>query len=78
MINQIKDILLEIKPDLDLECKELVSLGELDSFDIVMLVQKLEDSFDIRIPVSKILLENFNSAEDISNMITSLKNGNNT
>ena len=74
MIDRIKVILLEINPDLDTECSDLVSLGMLDSFDVVMLVQKLEESFDIRIPVGDILLENFESVKDISKLVESIKN----
>ncbi len=75
MEDQIRKILLEIKPDLDTDCQELISLGELDSFDVVMLVQELEETFNIKIPVSKVLLENFESVENIAKLIDSIKSG---
>jgi acyl carrier protein len=75
MTRQINEILLDIKPDIDIECKEFVSAGELDSFDIVMLVQRLEATFDLRIPASRILLENFESVEDIARLIQTIQSG---
>lgn len=72
-MEDILDILSEIKPDVDFEtCQTLIDDGILDSFDIISLVGELNDTFDIRIPASQIIPENFNSAAALWEMVERL------
>lgn len=73
MENLIK-LLEEIKEDVEFEtCMELIDGKVLDSFDIIQIVNALADEYDITIPASEIVPENFNSAEAIYNMVQRLK-----
>ncbi len=77
-MNEIKEkileILKEIHPDVeDFESiKELVHGGTLNSLDIVMLVGELSDAFDIEIPPSEIVYENFDTVDGLVKMVEKL------
>ena len=67
-------LLRDIKADVDFEnCHTLIDEGLLDSFDILQIISTLNDYYDISIPPSFIIPENFNSAEDMLKMITRLQ-----
>ena len=67
-------LLEELKEDVDFKnCKELIDGKMLDSFDIIQIVNALVDEYDITIPASEIVPENFNSAEAIWNMVQRLQ-----
>jgi D-alanine--poly(phosphoribitol) ligase subunit 2 len=73
-MEQLLGILTDIRPDIDFENnKELIDSGEIDSFDIVMLVGELNNAFDISIPIVSIVPENFNSVEAMMALINQLK-----
>ncbi|MGI6176313.1 MAG: phosphopantetheine-binding protein [Christensenellales bacterium] len=73
-MEQLLGILTDIRPDIDFENnKELIDSGEIDSFDIVMLVGELNSAFDISIPIVSIVPENFNSVEAMMALINQLK-----
>ena len=73
-MNDIYTILNEIKPDIDYEREEkLIDNGLLDSFDIVMLIGSLEDTFGINVSALDIIPDNFNSANAIYDMVRRLK-----
>ena len=62
MENKIKEILYQIRPDIDFNSdKSFISAGYLDSYDVVTLVDLLEDTFDIVIEGVDIVPENFES-----------------
>ena len=66
-------ILHELHPDVDFTReKGLVDNGILDSMDIVSLVTEINDAFDVSIPAEEILPDNFNSAEELWNLIRRL------
>lgn len=70
MEEKILAILKEIRPEFDFEESDnFVEDGYLDSFDIVTLVSELETAFDIVIDGLDVLPENFETVQDICNMI---------
>ncbi|MBQ1714525.1 MAG: acyl carrier protein [Treponema sp.] len=73
-MDELLPILNELKPDVDFATETgLIDNAILDSFDIVQLVQQLNDAFDIEIGAENIVPENFNSAEAIWNMVQKLQ-----
>lgn len=73
-MEQVLEILQEIKPTLDFEAeKALIDDALLDSFDIISIVNELNDAFDIEITVGNLLPENFNSAEAIWALVQELQ-----
>ena len=73
-MEELLDILSEIKDDVDFETEDrLIDDGILDSFDILQIISALNDEFDISIPASEIIPENFNSAESLWDMVQRLQ-----
>lgn len=67
-------ILSEIKPGVDFEKEENLMEDEiLDSFDIVSLVAKIDEEFDVEITPKDLVPENFKSAKTIYDLITKLQ-----
>ncbi len=66
----ILEILKSIKEDVDFEnSKDFFEEGLLDSFDIMVLVEAIEEAYDIEISGADILPENFKSVEAIEELI---------
>ena len=73
-MNELLEILKEAKPDVNFDTeKALIDNGILDSFDVVQLVMKLNEEFDIEVGAEEIIPENFNSAEAIWAMVQRLQ-----
>ncbi|MGN0729891.1 phosphopantetheine-binding protein [Treponema sp.] len=73
-MNELIEILQEMKPDVDFSKENaLIDNAILDSFDIVQLVMKLNEEFDIEIGAEEIVPANFNSAESMLKMIERLR-----
>lgn len=73
-MEELLEILQDIKPGVDFENEgSLIGDEILDSFDIVNLVTKLNDEFDIEITPSDLIPENFETAKDIYNLILRLQ-----
>ena len=73
-MDQLLEILEDIKPDVDFAGREgLVTGGVLKSFDIMMLIGDIGDEFGVEIPVEKVVPENFESVERILALIESLR-----
>ena len=73
-MDKLLEILKEAKPEVDFAAeKSLIDGGVLDSFDVVQLVMKLNEEFDIEIGAEEIVPENFNSAESLWAMIQRLQ-----
>ena len=73
-MDDIIKILEQIKPGVDFKTEEnLIEEEILDSFDIVTLVAKLNDEFDIEISPADLIPENFNSAGKIYELVTKLE-----
>ena len=72
-MDKLIDILSELHPEVDYAtCTTLVDDKILDSFDIVTLITEVSDEFDVKIPASEIVPENFNSAEALWALIEKL------
>ena len=72
-MERLLEILQELHPEVDFgSCESLVDDGILDSFDIVSLVTEINDEFDVKIPAAEIIPENFNSAEQLWELIERL------
>ena len=73
-MEQLLEILQEMHPDVDFETETaLVTGGILDSFSIVNLVAELNDTYDIEITASDLVVENFNSAAAILALVERLQ-----
>jgi acyl carrier protein len=74
-MEQLLEILRGVNPSPDYEnCNTLIDDGLLDSFDIITLVSELTEAYDIEIGAEEIVPENFNSAQNLLEMITRLEN----
>ena len=72
-MEKIEAILNEIKPGVDFKNeKALISDGILASFDVVTLVARLNDEFDVEIGVADIVPENFETLEAIEALVQRL------
>lgn len=66
-------ILEEIKDGVDYNsCVTLIDDGIFDSFDIIQAINGLNEEFDIEIPATEIIPENFNSAKALFDMVNRL------
>ena len=68
------EILKELHPEVDFEtCDTLIDDKILDSFDIVTIISEINTEYDVAIPAEEIIPENFNSAEDLYDLIERLQ-----
>lgn len=72
-MDELMELLEDIKPDADFSRTDLVTGGVLKSFDIMMLIGDIGDEFGVEIPVEKVVPENFESVERILALIDSLR-----
>ena len=73
-MEQLKQILEEIRPDVDFEVEDkLIDNGILDSMDIISIVTEVNDAYDVDINVQYLLPENFNSINAIYELICKLQ-----
>lgn len=73
-MDELLKVLQEIKPDVDFETETaLIDDALLDSFDIISIVNGLNDAFDVEITVAELLPENFNSAEAMWELVQELQ-----
>ena len=73
-MDEVIEVLQDIKDDVDYEtCTTLIDDHIFDSFDILQLISALNDTFDISIPASEIVPENFNSAKALWEMVQKLQ-----
>lgn len=71
MREDVLDILEEIRGDIDFENEtKLVDDRLLSSLDIVTIVSKFNDEFDVEISVEDLEPENFNSVDAMVELIT--------
>ena len=72
MKDQILDILSDIVDDDVESCTTLIDDGVLSSPDILQLIGALNDEFDISIPATEIIPQNFNSVDAMVAMVERL------
>lgn len=73
MRDTILSILDEIVEDVDFNhCTTLIDDGLLSSLDIIQLIGALNDEFDISIPATEIVPDNFNSVDAMAAMVKRL------
>lgn len=69
-MNRVKEILKNIKPEVDFESSDnFVEDGLLDSLELITLIEDLEEVFDIEIDPMEILPENFSSIQSIEETV---------
>ena len=74
MREKLMEILSDLRPDVDFENeKSLIDDNILESFDIIDLVSRLNQAFDIDISPKDLVAENFNSADAMEAMIKRLQ-----
>ncbi len=72
-MDSVLEILHSILPNIDVEGQTaLFDDGILNSFDIVELISRLCDTFDIKIRAKYLVPENFNSADAIWKMVQTI------
>lgn len=72
MREQLLRILNEAVPGVDFDSETaLVDKGILESLDIVTIVSEIMDVFEVELTVDDLTPENFNTVEDILNLINS-------
>lgn len=66
MKDKIVEILTELRPEFDFtENVDFIEEGMLDSFDIVSLVDELEENFGIKIAGIDVIPNNFSTVDNI-------------
>lgn len=72
-MEELLKILKKIKPEVEFEGNEhLIDNEDLDSLSIVEVVSAIDEEFDVEIGVKDIIPENFNSVEEMWNLIQKL------
>ena len=74
MIDEIKEILTRIRPDVDFDNqKQLITSEILDSFDIISILVELSERFMIDIDPYDVREEYFDSLDGIEKLVCTLK-----
>ena len=74
-MDELLKILSGICPKVDFAHEtKLIDDGKLDSFDIISIVNELNEHYDIEIDVDDLEPENFNSVEAMLELIHTLQN----
>ncbi len=73
-MEEMIELLTDIKDGVDYEtCTTLIDDHILDSFDILQIIARLNEEYDISIPASEIVPANFNSAASLLAMVEKLQ-----
>ena len=74
MKEKLLALLEDVRPDVDFEKEKLlIDDSILDSFDIITIVQEMNEAFDIDIDVDLLEPENFNTIEAMMELIEKLQ-----
>ena len=72
-LSQVVEILTKIKPEVDYAvANDLITGGVLDSFNIVSIINTLNETFDIDITIGESRPENLDSAPAIAELVERL------
>jgi acyl carrier protein len=72
-MDELLEILNELHPEIDFTTNEnLIDSEILDSFDIISIINEINETFDVAIPADQIIPENFNSAKALYKLIQKL------
>lgn len=73
-MEELIELLREVRDDVDFEgIQTLIDDSVLDSFDILQIINLIDEKYDISIPAVEVVADNFNSAEAMLRMINRLK-----
>jgi len=73
-MDELLEILSGLHPEVDFEtCETLIDDKILDSFDIISIITEISDTFDVQVPASEIIPDNFNSAKSLWKLIEKLE-----
>ncbi|SFB96294.1 acyl carrier protein [Butyrivibrio sp. YAB3001] len=73
-MDELMEILKGARPDVDFENEEaLIDDGILVSFDIIYIVNAINEAFDVEVNVAQLKPENFNSAKAMWDMIRKMQ-----
>lgn len=73
-MKELMEILASIRPDVDFENEtRLIDDGILESFDIMVLIGEINDTFNVNIDVGDLDPANFNNIQSIWALIESLR-----
>ena len=74
MKEKLLGLLQDVRPDVEFEKeKKLIDDGILDSFDILTIVQEMNEAFDIEIDAGDLEPDNFNTIEAMLELISKLQ-----
>ena len=72
-MDELKNVLQELYPNIDFDNEEtLYDDGIIDSVDVVTIISKLEETFDISVTMEYIQPDYFQSAETMWEMVEEL------
>ena len=73
-LEEVIELLQDIEEDVDYEtCTTLVDDRYLDSFDIISIINAIDEEFGVAVPAKDIVPDNFNSASAIHALILRLQ-----
>lgn len=74
-MDKLLELLKGIRPDVDfVNATKLIDDGVLDSFDIISIVNELNEAYDIEIDVEDLEPDNFNTVAAMLQLIETLQN----
>ncbi len=72
-MDELLELLRDVRDDVDFEtCETLIDDGILASFDILQIISSINEAFDVEIPATSIIPQNFNSAKAMYALIEKL------
>ena len=74
MKEELLTLLEDVRPDVAFDKeKKLIDEGILDSFDIISIMQVIEEKFGVSIDIENLEPENFNSVDAMMELIKKLR-----